>query len=117
MRQARDPVASVKNWLLGPAGATADEVKEVEQSVRKEIDAAVEQAKKDLPPPASELSTPDRSPLAPMAPSAMAPKPPAVRASMSRRDMGSEAYRPQEWQSFMAGRGRPWRRSSRGQVW
>jgi len=56
VRQARDPVATVKNWLLGPAGATAEEVKELEGQVRKEIDAAVEQAKKELPPPASELT-------------------------------------------------------------
>lgn len=48
--------ATVKNWLLGPAGATAEEVKELEGQVRKEIDAAVEQAKKELPPPASELT-------------------------------------------------------------
>jgi len=56
VRQARDPVATVKNWLLGPAGASADEVKALEASVRAEIDAAVEQAKADLPPPSSELT-------------------------------------------------------------
>merc|ERR1719327_895726 len=56
VRQARDPVTTVKNWLLGPAGSTADEVKELEGIVRKEIDAAVEQAKADPLPPAAELT-------------------------------------------------------------
>ena len=42
VRQARDPVATVKNWLLNEAGATADEIKAMETSVRKHIDAAVE---------------------------------------------------------------------------
>jgi len=56
VRQARDPVATVKSLLLGPAGATADEVKELEATVRKEIDWAVEAAKKESPPPASELT-------------------------------------------------------------
>ena len=55
VRQARDPVATVKNWLLEVGGATVDEVKAIEVAVRKEIDTAVEQAKKDMPPPASEL--------------------------------------------------------------
>ena len=56
VRQARDPVATVKNWLLDTAGATAEEVKGLEGAVRKRIDAAVEEAKKADPPPASELT-------------------------------------------------------------
>jgi pyruvate dehydrogenase E1 component alpha subunit len=56
VRQARDPVATVKAWLLGPAGASADEVKNLEGAVRKEIDAAVEAAKAMEMPPPSELT-------------------------------------------------------------
>ena len=56
VRQARDPVQTVKNWLLDQAGCTDEEVKALELSVRREIEAAVEEAKADLPPPASELT-------------------------------------------------------------
>jgi len=56
VRTARDPVALVKKWLLELELATADEIKSVEQMVRKEIDEAVEAAKSADPPPASELT-------------------------------------------------------------
>jgi len=56
VRQSRDPVQTVKIWLLGEAGCSQEEVKALEVAVRKEIDAAVEQAKAELPPPASELT-------------------------------------------------------------
>ncbi len=56
VRQARDPVQTVKGWLLDQAGATAEEVKALELSVRDEIDAAVEAAKAADPPPSNELT-------------------------------------------------------------
>ena len=56
VRQSRDPVQTVKNWLLNEAGCTDEEVKALELSVRKEIEIAVEGAKAELPPPASELT-------------------------------------------------------------
>ena len=56
VRQARDPVATVKNWLLGEAGMSADEVKAIETAVRKHIELAVDEAKRAEPPPSSELT-------------------------------------------------------------
>ena len=56
VRQARDPVQKVKQWLLEIGGATDEEVKALELKVRREIDAAVEEAKAEAPPPASELT-------------------------------------------------------------
>ena len=56
VRKARDPVATVKTWLLGEAGMSADEVKALEMSVRKTIDLAVAEAKRAEPPPSSELT-------------------------------------------------------------
>ena len=44
-RRPRDPVQTVKNWLLDQAGCTDEEVKALELSVRREIEAAVEEAK------------------------------------------------------------------------
>jgi pyruvate dehydrogenase E1 component alpha subunit len=55
VREARDPVMKVKNWLLNEGGATVDEVKALEAAVRREIDAAVEAAKAEEPPPSTEL--------------------------------------------------------------
>ena len=56
VRQARDPVQTVKNWLLNEAGCTDEEVKALERDVRGEIEQAVEAAKADLPPPPAELT-------------------------------------------------------------
>ena len=56
VKKSRDPVQTVKEYLLERAEASPAEVKELELSVRAEIDRAVELAKKDLPPPASELT-------------------------------------------------------------
>ena len=56
VRQARDPVQRVKQWLLELGGATDEEVKTLEQKVRREIDQAVEEAKAEAPPPSSELT-------------------------------------------------------------
>ena len=56
VRKARDPVATVKTWLLGEAGMSADEVKALEMSVRETIDLAVAEAKRAEPPPSSELT-------------------------------------------------------------
>jgi len=56
VRTARDPVARVKQWLLDLELATAAEIKAVEQSVKKEIDQAVEAAKAAPEPPATELT-------------------------------------------------------------
>jgi pyruvate dehydrogenase E1 component alpha subunit len=56
VKKARDPVQTVKDYLLEKAEASASEVKQLEQAVRAEIDLAVEQAKRDSPPPASELT-------------------------------------------------------------
>ena len=56
VRQARDPVQTVKNWLLNEVGMADDELKELEREVRAEIEVAVELAKNDQPPPSSELT-------------------------------------------------------------
>ena len=56
VRQARDPVQRVKEWLLEEAGATAEELKALETDVRMMIEEAVDEAKKADPPPASELT-------------------------------------------------------------
>ena len=56
VRQARDPVATVKSWLLNEAGMAESDVKALEGGIRKNIDLAVEQAKAEAPPPMSELT-------------------------------------------------------------
>jgi len=56
VREARDPVQKVKSWLLDLDLATADEIKAVEQGVRREIDEAVEAAKAADTTPAHELT-------------------------------------------------------------
>ena len=56
VRQARDPVATVKSWLLGEAAMPESDVKALEGAVRKQIDTAVEQAKAESPPPAEEIT-------------------------------------------------------------
>ena len=56
VRTARDPVDLVKRWLTELGLATKEEVKAIEQGVRREIDAAVAAAKAEAPPPARELT-------------------------------------------------------------
>jgi len=52
IRKNKDPIGVVKNIILENKVATEDELKEIELQVRKECDAAVEQAKADpLPGP------------------------------------------------------------------
>ena len=56
VRTARDPVDLVKRWLIELGLSTKEEVKAIEQGVRREIDAAVAAAKAAAPPPARELT-------------------------------------------------------------
>ena len=56
VRTARDPVDLVKRWLIELGLSTKEEVKAIEQGVRREIDAAVAAAKAEAPPPARELT-------------------------------------------------------------
>ena len=56
IRQQRDPVEGVRRMLLEKAGAEPAELKKIEKAVKAEVDAAVEQAKKDPPPPPEWLS-------------------------------------------------------------
>lgn len=56
IRQQRDPVEGVRRMLLEKAGAEPAELKKIEKAVKAEVDAAVEQAKKDPAPPAEWLS-------------------------------------------------------------
>lgn len=55
VRSARDPVQLVKGWLTEHGLCSADEVKAIEQGVRRQIDAAVEAAKAAASPPPNEL--------------------------------------------------------------
>jgi len=56
VRSARDPVQLVKNWLTDLGLATTEEIKAIEQSVRREVEAGVEHAKAAAPPPMSEMT-------------------------------------------------------------
>ena len=56
IRQQRDPVEGVRRMLLEKAGAEPAELKKIEKAVKAEVDAAVEQAKKDPAPPPEWLS-------------------------------------------------------------
>merc|ERR1711972_458444 len=56
VRSARDPVQLVKNWLTDLGMCAADEIKALETSVRREVDAGVESAKAASPPPMLELT-------------------------------------------------------------
>jgi pyruvate dehydrogenase E1 component alpha subunit len=56
VRKTRDPVALVKQWLLDVAGASVEEVKALESSVRTEVEGAVETATMEAAPPHSELT-------------------------------------------------------------
>ena len=56
IRQNRDPVEGVRRMLLDKAGVEPGELKKIEKAVKAEVDAAVEQAKKDPAPPSDWLS-------------------------------------------------------------
>lgn len=56
IRQQRDPVEGVRRMLLEKAGAEPADLKKFEKAVKAEVDAAVEQAKKDPAPPSDWLS-------------------------------------------------------------
>ena len=56
VRETRDPVKKVRGWLVEEAGAAEDEVKALELELRNVINAAVEAAKAEAPPPSSELT-------------------------------------------------------------
>lgn len=55
IRQQRDPVEHVRRLVLDNKLAEASEVKAIEKSIKQEIDEAVEKAKADTVPPASDL--------------------------------------------------------------
>jgi len=55
VRTTRDPVQLVKGWLTELGMCTAEEIKAIEQGIRKKIEAAVEVAKAASPPPANEM--------------------------------------------------------------
>ena len=55
MRTARDPVQLLEKWLIEYGCCTKEEIKAIQQAKRKEVDAAVEFAKKAPEPPAKEL--------------------------------------------------------------
>jgi len=57
VRQSRDPITSFKDSLIGAGLADANELKKIDQEVRKEIDAAVQQARSDAELGADELYT------------------------------------------------------------
>ncbi|KJE91313.1 pyruvate dehydrogenase E1 alpha 1 [Capsaspora owczarzaki ATCC 30864] len=57
MRSNNDPINNVKNRLLSTNLATAEELKEIDQAVRKEVDEAVEFAKEDAELPVEEAYT------------------------------------------------------------
>jgi len=55
IRAERDPIDKVKNWILEFKFATEDELKEIENAARAELDAAVEFANSSPEPEAKEL--------------------------------------------------------------
>jgi len=55
VRTARDPVNLVKKWLLDLQLVEEEEVKKLEQGVRKLVESAVEEAKAEAMPPPHEL--------------------------------------------------------------
>ena len=57
MRQTRDPIEIVRNYLIDHKMSTLEETKEIEKKIRKRIDQEIEQIKKDPFPPVSELYT------------------------------------------------------------
>ncbi|PAA70897.1 hypothetical protein BOX15_Mlig000204g2 [Macrostomum lignano] len=57
MRQMRDPIASFRQTLLTAELVAEEELKEIDQSVRKEVDEAVQAAKTNAVPDPKELYT------------------------------------------------------------
>mmetsp|Transcript_24509 Transcript_24509/g.72143 ORF Transcript_24509/g.72143 Transcript_24509/m.72143 type:complete len:111 (+) Transcript_24509:2-334(+) len=55
VRRARDPVEALKQIMLANNLSTPEELKGIETKIRKEIDAAMDQAKKAPVPPTEEL--------------------------------------------------------------
>mmetsp|Transcript_54773 Transcript_54773/g.90770 ORF Transcript_54773/g.90770 Transcript_54773/m.90770 type:complete len:421 (+) Transcript_54773:23-1285(+) len=55
VRSARDPVQLVKNWLTQYELVTSEEIKSIEQAVKKEVEEGVEAAKAAALPPHDEL--------------------------------------------------------------
>lgn len=55
VRQTRDPITGFREKLIGAGLAEAEELKEIEQTVRKEVDADVKKAKADAEIDAQEL--------------------------------------------------------------
>jgi len=55
VRQTRDPITGFKERIVSSGLATADELKEIDLAVRKEVDAAVKSAKQDPELPLSAL--------------------------------------------------------------
>jgi pyruvate dehydrogenase E1 component alpha subunit len=55
VRQSRDPITSFKDKVLGADLVTAEELKEIDAKIKKEIDAAVKLAKSDAEIPLEEL--------------------------------------------------------------
>lgn len=57
VRKNRDPIEIVRKYILDNKWATADELKDQEKKIRKDIEDAVEQIKKDSEPTADDLYT------------------------------------------------------------
>ncbi len=57
MRQTRDPIEIVRNYLIDHKMSTLEETKDIEKKIRKRIDQEIEQIRKDPFPPVSELYT------------------------------------------------------------
>ncbi|GJN00166.1 hypothetical protein PR202_ga17577 [Eleusine coracana subsp. coracana] len=57
IRQERDPIERVRKLLLAHDFATAQELKDLEKEIRKEVDAAIAKAKESPMPDPSELFT------------------------------------------------------------
>lgn len=57
VRQTRDPITSFKEKILSAGLVTQDQLKEIDVSVKKEIDAATAKAKTDPEPAPEELTT------------------------------------------------------------
>ncbi|CAN0548477.1 unnamed protein product, partial [Ectocarpus sp. 8 AP-2014] len=55
MRTARDPIEFVKNLLVDNGLAEAQELKDIEKDIRKEVQEALKKAKGGTQPPDEEL--------------------------------------------------------------
>eukprot|EP00112_Aurelia_sp_Birch-Aquarium-sp1_P010962 Seg2317.2 transcript_id=Seg2317.2/GoldUCD/mRNA.D3Y31 product="Pyruvate dehydrogenase E1 component subunit alpha somatic form mitochondrial" protein_id=Seg2317.2/GoldUCD/D3Y31 len=56
VRQKRDPINGFKDKIIEAGLATAQEIKEIDMAVRKEVDAAVKSAREDPEPPLEDLA-------------------------------------------------------------